>query len=102
MINLCFQWKLFSKLFLFAATCTTGICITKEGKDPTLVHNLPGDHTKDECLADCLKYRNKMGTQVTGCEHKHEIQCHVHLHPVDKGNGREDATCCVYGGRYMH
>ena len=39
-----------------------------------------------------------MGTQVTGCEHKHEIQCHVHLHPVDKGNGRADATCCVYKG----
>ena len=40
-----------------------------------------------------------MGTQVTGCEHKHEIQCHVHLHPVDRGNGRADATCCVYKGK---
>ena len=40
--------------------------------------------------------RNKMSKKLTGCEHKHGIECHYHTKPIAKGNGREGSTCCVY------
>ena len=62
-----------------------------------MMHNLPGNHTLDECIADCKKEREKMGTIVFGCEHKHGIECEIHNLPVARDNGRKGSTCCVFG-----
>ena len=62
----------------------------------TGIGNFPGNHTKDECFAECQKMRNKLSTKMTGCEHKHGIECHYHTKPIAKGNGREGSTCCVF------
>merc|ERR1712198_790029 len=71
-------------------TCSTGICIDFSETDVnTGIGNFPGNHTKDECFAECQKMRNKLSTKMTGCEHKHGIECHYHTKPIAKGNGRE-------------
>ena len=62
-----------------------------------MMHNLPGNHTKEECIRDCKKEREKFGTIVHGCEHKHGIECEIHNMPVARGNGRAKTTCCVFG-----
>ena len=33
---------------------------------------------------------------MTGCEHKHDIECHYHTKTIARGNGRAGSTCCVY------
>ena len=58
--------------------------------------NFPGNHTKEECIALCNYEQHRLEKKVTGCEHKHGIECHYHTKPVSKGNGREGSTCCVY------
>ena len=78
-------------------TCSTGICVDFSGTDVnTGIGNFPGNHTKDECFTECQKMRNKLSTKMTGCEHKHGIECHYHTKPIANGNGREGSTCCVF------
>ena len=79
------------------AKCSTGICVNKYGQDVNInMVNFPENHTIEECLKACEKERSRLGVRVTGCEHKHEIECHYHTQPVSKGNGRNGSTCCVY------
>ena len=82
---------------MITAVCSTGICINKNGQDVNEnMYNFPGNHTKDECIFVCKIERNELNTKITGCEHKHGIECHYHTQPVTKGNGRDGSTCCVY------
>ena len=81
----------------FNAFCSVGICLNKNGKDENEnMFNFPGNHTKNECIALCNYERHRLESKVTGCEHKHGIECHYHTKPLTKGNGRKGSVCCVY------
>ena len=60
--------------------------------------NLPGEFTEDECLLECKKKREEVGSQLKACEWKNNKECMYHTIPIKKGNDNSNYTCCIFNG----
>ena len=62
--------------------------------------NVPGEYTKEECLAECKKERHGGGhTIMTACEWKDNKECIYHTFPVVKASGDKSYECCIFNKR---